>query len=53
MGRDIMMQSSFCLNFTLRNVVIIIIVVVVVDFVRLKFPSLDGASLHSFRSGLL
>jgi len=46
MSRDIMMQSSICLNFTLRNVI-------VVNFVRLKFPSLDGASLHSFRSGLL
>jgi len=45
MSRDIMMQSSICLNFTLKNVV--------VDFVRLKFPSLDGASLYSFRSGLL
>jgi len=50
MSRDIMMQSSICLNFTLRNV---IIVVIVVDFVRLKFPLLDGASLHNFRSGLL
>jgi len=45
-----MMQSSICLNFSLSNVVIIVIVV---DFVRLKFPSLDGASLHSFRSSLL
>jgi len=33
--------------FILRNVIVL------VDFVRLKFPSLDGASLHSFRSGLL
>jgi len=49
MSRDIMMQSSICLNFTLRNVII----VVIVDIVWLKFPSLDGASLHKFRSGLL
>jgi len=48
MSRDIMMQSSICLNFTLRNVII-----AVVDFVRLKFLPLDGDSLHNFRSGLL